>query len=233
MFKFKVIIFILLLVSFLKSTGQKYDWGKYNKLKFIEDSIRNSSFWGEENQIIYPIQDSKADIEIRGYSTLHNRNGVVRIMRAFGDSVLFQEIQMARHDTLTFPKIRNTIFRNIDNYSHWELQKLQVRIRPDSFLNCLINKGLFTFGNLEKAKKEFKQNHKKDIDKGVKYDFQKKAIFFFEVKIGNRIRSFSTYLIRYYDEKTIDDYIHYGGEITDFFVSIFKNAKTKHFEQVF
>ena len=67
--KLKGLLFILLTAFFLKSSGQKYDWKQYSKLTFIEDTTRQPLFWGEENKIIYPIQDSKADIEIRGYST--------------------------------------------------------------------------------------------------------------------------------------------------------------------
>jgi hypothetical protein len=88
-----ILLFIFLCFIIYVQAQNKYDWSKYASLPFKQDSVQSFSNMYTEAGGIYPITQSKADIEIRLFlNRIHKTRGMY-IIQCFKDSIVGEYVK--------------------------------------------------------------------------------------------------------------------------------------------
>ncbi|GAB2837555.1 hypothetical protein [Ferruginibacter profundus] len=207
------ILFIssLIFYAIFAQAQHKYDWSKYDSLTIKSDSLPIGKYWNSGyDSVLYPITESKADIEIRYYSQLE-KIGCIYTMRAFGDSILFNTAQPS-----LVKKSDRQYFKFV-NYAYWQLLGMKINIVPDSLLNNLISNRLCDNG--DSIRLSIKKNSVQNIGG-------------FEIKIRNKFKTFAVIAItNSFDEKTNSYKLDFRQRLMEIFTSIFAKAERVRYEE--
>jgi len=227
--------FILTLVSvcvtFFAQAQNKFDWSKYNNSPFVEDKETVAPFWSFEKDVLSPIKESKADMEIRSYSLGHGGAAAILIMQGFGDSLVYTALTRINGNwPLPVSKEDSVLYENGGRYYNWRIETLAVNEKIDDVMNKLMQKGLFTLNKPDSIKdavrrKYVNYNNCDSLKTIVRYGFDDNFHTGFLIKVNNRYRTFVARGIRYYDEKINDERFIFGGELLKFYRSIFMERK--------
>jgi hypothetical protein len=229
--KFMLTLVIVCNVFFVQAQ-YKFDWNKYNSLPFVEDKETVAPFWGFEKDVLPPIKESKADMEIRCYSFGHVGDRGILIMQGFGDSIVYTTLTRAINGNWPLPvsKEDSVLYENGGNYYNWRIETLAVTEKIDDVMNKLMQKGLLTLNKPDSIKdavrrKYVNYNNCDSLKTIVRYGFDDNFHTGFLIKINSRYRTFVARGIRYTDEKLNDEQFIFGGELLKFYRSIFMDKK--------
>lgn len=224
--------FVIACFAFLVQAQHKFDWSKYNSLPFVEDKTAIVPFWNFEKDVLSPIKESKADIEIRCYSFGHVGDRGILIMQCFGDSIVYTTLTRTINGDwpLAVSKEDSVLYENGGNYYNWRIETLAVNERIDDVMNKLIQKGLFTLDKPDSIKDAIRSkygnyNNCDSSGTAVQYSFYDNYHTGFLIKVNKRYRIFVARSIRYTDEKLNDERFVFGGELLKFYRSIFMDKK--------
>lgn len=227
-----MLTFVIVCYVFFAQAQHKFDWSKYNSLPFVEDKETAAPFWSFEKDVLSPIKESKADMEIRCYSFGHGGSAEILIMQGFGDSIVYTTLTRTINGNWPLPvsKEDSALYENGGNYYNWRIETLTVNERIDDLMNKLMQKGLFTLNEPDSIKDTVRRKYVNynNCDSGktaVQYGFDDNYHTGFLIKMNNRYRTFVARIIRYADEKLNDERFIFGGELLKFYRSIFMEKK--------
>ena len=223
---------VIICCAFFAKAQHTYDWSKYNSLPFVEDKQFPVSFCSFEKDVLSPIKESKADMEIRSYSFGHGGDAGILVMQGFGDSLVFKTFYRSRSGSGPLPvsKEDSVLYENGGNYYNWRIEELVENNKIDNIMDELIHKGLFTLNKPDSMKdvvrrKYINYNSCDSLQIALWYGFDDRFHSGFLIKINNRYRSFVARLIRYTDEKANDEHFIFGGGLLKVFRSYFMERK--------
>jgi hypothetical protein len=229
--KFILTLVIFFYVFYAQAQHKSY-WNKYNSLPFVEDKETAASFWSFEKDVLLPIKESKADMEIRCYSFGHGGDAGILIMQGFGDSLVYRTLTRAINGNWPLPvsKDDSVLYENGGNYYNWRIETLAVNEKIEDIMKTLIQKGLFTLNKPDSIKDEVKRkyvnyNNCDSLQTTARFSFDDNFHTGFLIKINNRYRTFVARSIRYTDEKLNDERFIFGDELLKVFRSFFMERK--------
>jgi hypothetical protein len=223
---------VIVCYAFFAQAQHKFDWSKYNSLPFFEDKETVFPFWSFEKDVLPPIKESKADMEVRCYSFGHGGSKAILTMQGFGDSLVFKALNRTINGDWPIPvsKDDSGLYENGGNYYNWNIEELVVNKEIENIMDKLIQKGLFTLNKADSIKDAVRRkyasyNNCDSLQTAVRYGFDDNFHTGFLIKINNRYRTFVARGIRYTDEKLNDERFIFGGELLKVFRSFFMDKK--------
>jgi hypothetical protein len=214
---------VIVCCAFFAKAQHTFDWSKYNSLPFVEDKEPAFPFWSFEKDVLSPIKESKADMEIRCYYFQHVGHRTIFTMQCFGDSLVCKILNRRINVNAPIPvsKEDSVLYENGGNYYSWHTDELVVNKKIRFVMDELMQKGLFTLNiaSVDSIKEVLRRKHA--CEPAVRYNFSDRYHAYFLIKINNRYRSFITRYIEYYDEKINQESFHLGGELLNAFRSFF------------
>ena len=217
------LILVIICCAFFVQAQHRFDWSKYNNLPFVEDKQFPVSFCTFEKDVLSPIRESKADMEIRCYFYQHLGCRTILVMQCFGDSLVCKTLDRTISQNVPLPisKADSVLFENDGGYYNWHIEELAVNKKIDNIMNELIQTRLFTINkkHADSIKDELKRKYA--CGNTVRYSFNERGFAYFSIKINNLYRTFITTDIMYTDEKINQESFLLGWESQKAFKAIF------------
>jgi len=223
-----MLTFVIVCYVFFAQAQHTFDWNKCNRLPFVEDKQFPVSFCSFEKDVLSPIKESKADMEIRFYSYQHLGMRTILIMQCFGDSLVCKILNRKGSENApsTISKADSILYNNGGGYYNWHIEELTINKKIDNIMNDLIQTRLFTLNNMQADSiKDVLRRKYACGNTVVRYSFSERSHTYFSIKINNRYRTFIPRHIDYSDEKINWEYFHFGGESLRAFKSFFEEKK--------
>jgi hypothetical protein len=226
----KTLLTIVFCFIFFSVTAQhKYDWSKYDSLPFKEDSVQSFNNTEVQNHIIYPIKESKADIEIRFYTTdMISTIGAIYTIKYFKDTILLNQYSYRYGN---WSPIDMGGFEFVGKFGGVNGSDICRRVTSKSIkknslliLDTAIKSKLFTINDC-KLFYDSAFVSKKITLKEPEYDCTDCDRFILcEIKSGKRFRNFKlwTRASDYYNTNKNIDLLNYNKELFKFFNSTFR-----------
>lgn len=216
-------------VTVCSHAQKKYDWSKYEDLKFKQDAAIPLFIWGFEKGIIDPVNESKANIEIRCYEGWYNGVGNIYVMKCFDDTIVYERISGSYSSNVTLKPEDSTFYNNGGDYFDWKVEKLCINKKGDKILDSLIERKLLSMEDIKSIKEQLQNKYIKDISPDSLSFTIKPELAKFVIKMGNNFKIIDTYLIRYDGPgKFNGGYYLLGRDLYSFFIRQFDNAKIKN-----
>lgn len=225
----------ILLVSFFtivavySQAQKKYDWSKYENLTFKNDVTAPSLLWGMEKPVLQPIEESKANIEIRCYVGWYNGEGTIYVLKCFNDSVIYDKISGSNTPKVVLKPGDSIFYNNGGGYYDWRVERLCIDKKVDKLMDTLIEKKLLALADIQNVKTQLQNKYYKDITPdSLTFNIKPEGTSF-AIKIGDKFKTIDTYLIRYDGPgKFNGGYYLLGRDLSSFFINQFDNAKIKN-----
>ena len=215
---------IIVCCAFFAQAQHTFDWSKYNSLPFVEDKQFPVSFCSFEKDVLSPIKESKADMEIRFYSYQHLGSRTILTMQCFGDSLVCKTLNRSISGNWPLPvsKEDSVLYENGGNYYNWHIEELTVNKKIDNIMDELIRTRLFILSNtdVDSIKDALRRKYACG-NTVVRYSFSEGSHAYFSIKINNRYRTFITRYIMYDDEKINRESFLFGRESLKAFKTVF------------
>ena len=150
------------------------------------------SDWYTTHRIIYPIQQSKANLEIRMFDVPASpERGIIFTIRCFGDSLLVEKINYDTHDAKDSTFLPSKlVYRNGNEGLFRYVTRVRLTTSADSLLKAMIKHGLFYLVDKNDLLQSLKNSNTTVITPDTTYPRHPVAYKTFEIKLKDRFRSF-------------------------------------------
>lgn len=216
--------------AFFTQAQHTFDWSKYSNFPFNKDNGTLPTFWGFEKDVLSPIQESKADMEIRSYFFHHLGERTILTMQCFGDSLVCKRLYRTTsiNMPLVISKADSILYEKGGGYYTWYIDELVVNKKAGHVMDELIQKGLFVSheargDSIKDAlrRKYANYNSCDSSQKIVRYSFDDGYNTWGLMKLNSRYRTLISRDIRYNDENIKQERVYLGWELIKVFKSFF------------